>query len=224
MPRAARIVVPHAPHHVTQRGSRRGPVFFCDDDRRLYLQLLKLYADRHGTVILCYCLMDNHIHLILVPHSAEGLARTVSCTHMRYATVINGRNAWTGHLWQERYFSSPLDESYLWTAIRYVERNPVQAGIVKHASEYQWSSARGHCGILTDDVLSQKSSWRDVLAEKKDWDSWLGDEEEPQRIQLLREKTKRDLPCGQDKFLKQLTEVYGDRIIPRKPGRPCLKN
>jgi len=126
MLRLSRIVSPRVPHHVTQRGHRREDVFFSDDDRLAYIDWLKDYAEKHDVEILAYCLMTNHIHLIAVPGSEDGLEKMLKPLHMRYAQRINRERSWKGHLWQGRFFSSALDEDYLWAAVRYVERNPVR--------------------------------------------------------------------------------------------------
>lgn len=153
MPRLARSVCAELPHHITQRGNRREDVFFTDQDRQAYLDWLKDYAEKSKVDILAYCLMTNHLHLVAVPSTEQGLQQLLKPLHMRYAQRINRARGWKGHLWQGRYYSSALDEDYLWAAIRYVERNPVRARIVRKAENYPWSSARGHCGTREDSLL-----------------------------------------------------------------------
>ena len=157
MPRAARFVLPGVPHHVTQRGNRRGQVFFSDADRRAYLAWLHADAQRHGLEVLAYCLMSNHVHLVVVPAGPRSMEHALRHLHMRYAQRLNRMKGWKGHLWQGRYFSAPLDEPYFWTAIRYVERNPVRAGLVARAEDFPWSSARAHCESAWDPLLEHKS-------------------------------------------------------------------
>ena len=141
MPRTARLVLPHMPHHVIQRGNRRQDVFFSDKDYRLYLSLLRHNCEKTDTDILAYCLMTNHIHLIAVPKTPEGL-KAIAETNRLYARTINFEKGWRGHLWQDRFGSYPMDESYLYEALRYVELNPVRAEICAHPCDYAWSSAR----------------------------------------------------------------------------------
>ncbi|HTO61465.1 MAG TPA: transposase [Bradyrhizobium sp.] len=136
MLRLARTVFADVPHHVTQRGNRREQVFFTDEDRRTYLAWLKAYCDKHAVAVLAYCLMTNHVHLVVVPAGDDELERALKPLHMRYAQRINRRRGWNGHVWQGRFFSSPLDEAYLWAALRYVERNPVRARLVRRAENY----------------------------------------------------------------------------------------
>ncbi|MGH9771246.1 MAG: transposase [Candidatus Acidiferrales bacterium] len=173
MPRLARAVFGQVPHHVTQRGNRRERVFFNDEDRKVYLGWLEAYSKLHKVEILAYCLMSNHIHLIAVPTSMEGLQKVLRPLHMRYAQRINRSRGWKGHLWQGRFFSSALDEDYLWAAVRYVERNPAPAKMVRRAENYRWSSARAHCGLCADPVLTKKAWWRRQFEGVGDWSGWL---------------------------------------------------
>ena len=144
MARLARIVIPGVAHHVTQRGNRRLPIFFSDDDREAYLAEVATAADRSGTTCLAWCLMDNHVHLVLVPNSEDGLRATLGEAHRRYTRRVNFREGWRGHLFQERFASYPMDDAHLMAAVRYVERNPVAVGIVDRAEQWRWSSAASH--------------------------------------------------------------------------------
>jgi putative transposase len=128
MPRIARLVVPGIPHHVTQRGNRRQRVFFSAGDGRLYLRLLREGCEKAGTRVWAWCLMPNHVHLILVPAHEHGLRAALAEPHRRYAATVNRRSEWKGHLWQERFASFPMDEQWLIACARYVELNPVQSG------------------------------------------------------------------------------------------------
>ena len=144
MARLARIVIPQVAHHVTQRGNRRLPVFFSDDDRIAYLALLADAAKDSGTACLAWCLMDNHVHLILVPAAEDGLRAMLGEAHRRYTRRINFREGWRGHLFQARFASFPMDDAHLMAAVRYVELNPVAARLVDRADAWRWSSARSH--------------------------------------------------------------------------------
>ena len=216
----ARIIYPRIPHHVTQRGNRREDVFFTEADRKCYLEWLSNYADKHQVEVLAYCLMSNHIHLVVVPDSDEAMHRMLKPLHMRYAQRINRRKGWKGHLWQGRFFSSALDEDYLWAAIRYVERNPVRARIVRKAENYPWSSAAGHCGIKEDRVLGCKPDWQRQLESIGDWSSWLATGDEPHQLEVLRRNADKGLPCGSDKFIRRLEKLVGRALVFRPPGRP----
>ena len=220
MPRLARIVCPRAPHHITQRGNRREQVFFTDEDRRAYLAWLKDYAEEYGVDIVAYCLMTNHIHLIAVPASEDGLEKVLKPLHMRYAQRVNRARHWKGHVWQGRYFSSALDEDYLWAAVRYVERNPVRAKMVRKAENYRWSSASAHCGLKADPLLTRKPSWQRQFESIGDWSAWLAEGDEPQRLEILRRNVEKGLPCGSAKFIRKLEKLTGRALQYRPRGRP----
>lgn len=144
MARSSRIVVPNLPHHVTQRGNRREPIFFEPGDEARYLQLLAHETRRNGVAVWAYCLMPNHVHLILTPADEPGMAKSIGQTHRRYTAMINARHGWSGHLFQARFASVVMDESHLLTAFRYVALNPVRARLVARAEDWPWSSVRAH--------------------------------------------------------------------------------
>jgi putative transposase len=220
MPRLSRVVFPGVPHHITQRGNRQEDVFFTDDNRNIYLSWLKEYSDRHKVDVIAYCLMTNHVHLVAVPQDEGGLERVLRPLHMRYAQLLNKERGWKGHLWQGRYFSSPLDEDYLWSAIRYVESNPVRARMVREAEDYRCSSASGHCGLIKDRVLTNKSDWWVKFEVIGDWRSWLSEEEDINRAETIRRNTYKGLPTGSEEFVKSL-EIVTRRILQFRPvGRP----
>lgn len=152
MARLARIVVPNVPYHVTQRGNRRERTFFEDADYKRYRTMLGEAARRSGSQVWAYCLMPNHVHLIVVPADADGLRRTFADAHRRYTGLINARHQWTGHLWQGRFGAVAMDEAHLFAAVRYVALNPVRAGLVERAVDWPWSSVGAHLA-RTDDPL-----------------------------------------------------------------------
>ena len=220
MPRLARNVFPGIPHHITQRGNRREDVFFTDDDRHAYLNWLEEYSKEHQLDVLAYCLVTNHIHLVVVPNTDEGLNRVLKPLHMRYAQRINREKGWKGHLWQGRYFSSPLDDAYLWAAIRYVERNPVRAKMVRKAERYPWSSAAAHCGLRGDGVLARNTKWRKQFDQFTNWSAWLAEGEDVDQLSVLRRNIDKGLPCGSERFIKKLEKLTGKVLQYRPQGRP----
>ena len=220
MPRPARAVCAQVPYHITQRGNRREQVFFTDEDRQAYLGWLKEYAKEHKVDILAYCLLTNHIHLVVVPRTEDGLQQTFKPLHMRYAQRINRTRGWKGHLWQGRFFSSALDKAYLWAAIRYVERNPVRARLVRKAENYRWSSAAAHCRLMQDEVLTTNPSWRKQFQAVGDWSAWLAQGDEPQELEVLRRNADKGLPCGSEKFIRKLEKLTGRGLQYRPQGRP----
>ncbi len=143
------------PHHITQRGNRRQETFFCDDDYQAYLDLMAEWCTEHKVRVWSYCLMPNHVHLIVVPKSEDGLRRAIGEAHRRYTRRVNFREGWRGHLWQGRFASFVLDEPYLLAAARYIELNPVRAQLVTAPSDYPWSSARAHLKRKDDCLVGE---------------------------------------------------------------------
>ena len=208
------------PHHITQRGNRREQVFFTDDDRQAYLARLKGYAEKYAVDILAYCLMTNHVHLIAIPANEDSLEKVLKSLHMRYAQRLNRARHWKGHVWQGRFFSSALGETYLWAAMHYVERNPVRAKIVRKAENDRWSSASAHCRLKQGPVLTRKPYWQRQFESIGDWAAWLSEGDEPQRLEILRRNVEKGLPCGSEKFIHKLETLTGRALQNRPRGRP----
>jgi putative transposase len=188
MPRRARIAIPGLPHHVTHRGNRGGETFFSDGDRDSYLRRLLCAGAHLGLELWAYCLMTNHVHLIVRPARRDSLAHTIRQVHGQHARVINRAQSWSGHLWANRYYSTPLGPEHLWAAVRYVESNPVRAGLVRVAEDYPWSSARSHCGLAPDGPLSPE---RPFPGPYVDWAAWLARGTDTQLEQEIRTSTIR---------------------------------
>ena len=150
MPRNARCVLQGIPYHVTERGTDRQKVFFLNSDRELYLRLLSRNLAGARVRLLAYALMTNHVHAVVVPERADSLALLFRRVHGRYAQYINTRRGRSGHLWQGRFYSCPLDGAHLATALRYVEENPCRAGLARQPEQYRWSSAAVHLGLRGD--------------------------------------------------------------------------
>ena len=220
MLRLPRTIFAGLPHHVTQRGNRCEDIFFTDEDLEADLSWLREYSDKHQVELLAYCLMTNHIHLVAIPATDDGLHRMLKPLHMRYAQRINRARGWKGHLWQGRFFSSPLDEAYLWSAVRYVERNPVRAGMECRAENYRWSSAAAHCGSRSDDLLDLESVWSKQFAAVNDWSAWLAEGDETEDIRILRQNVEKGLPCGNVGFVQRLGKIVGRQLEYRPQGRP----
>lgn len=219
MPRRARVVFENIPHHVTQRGVNRSTVFFERGDGAAYLALLRDYSGRYSVEIVAYCLMPNHVHLVLVPSTVDGLHRALKAVHGRYATRLNRIRDRVGHLWQNRYYSSPLDSQYFLNAVRYVELNPVKAKLVGRAEDYEWSSAAAHCGGRRDPLVEAKP--RSVLFDGiQDWSQWLSTGLNDESAAVLRSNARQNLPCGSDSFVKSLEQQAGRPLRPRGCGRP----
>jgi putative transposase len=220
MPRLRRIIFTGVPHHVTQRGNRREQVFFSDADRHSYLRWLRDYTDHHGVEVLAYCLMSNHVHLVLVPSTKTALEDALRPLHTRYAQHVNRIRGWHGHVWQGRYYSSALDDLHAYAAVRYVERNPVRARIVDVAERYRWSSAGAHCGHRADPVFNADTPWQLRLRSIGDWSRWLGSGDESHTLELLRRNSMKGLPCGSSEFLEGIERDTGRTVRYRAQGRP----
>jgi len=209
-----RIVVPGLPHHITNRGNRRQIIFFNDEQMEFYLQMLRKYGDRFGLGISAYCLMFNHVHLDAIPEKPDSMHLTIRETHKKYTNYINLIKDWKGSLWQGRYYSFPLEGAHLYQNIRYVENNPVRAGIVKYAEDYRWSSARAHVFNLPDPVLSESGFKLQV----KNWRAYLRKEENEAELKEIRDRIQTGRPFGGDDFIDQLEQALGREIKQKKPG------
>ena len=214
MARMARIVAPGIPHHVTQRGNRRQPTFFVENDYRQYLALMREWCDRQGVEVWGYCLMPNNVHLIAIPEKEDSLAKAIGEAHRRYTRYVNFREGWRGYLWQGRFASYPMDESYLLAAARYIELNPVRAGLVKRPIDYTWSSAPAHLAGRGDPLLKG----RPLLALVDDWERFLGLDLGEDEVHALRRHFKTGRPLGSEGLCLKL-ETSLNRILRRqKPG------
>ena len=209
------------PHHVTQRGNGRRVVFETDNDRLVYLGLLQQHAKLQRLAILGYCLMPNHVHLVVVPERDASLRTALRNAHGRYAAYLNARQASSGHVWQGRYYSCPLGEDHLWAALRYTERNPVRAGMVGDAAEFPWSSARIHMGGDWDglvDVGLWSARW--TLTE---WREFLAATEFELESDAIRRSTHCGRPLGSANFVKRLETALARPLAARPGGRPKKK-
>ena len=214
MARLARVVVPGMPHHIIQRGNRRQQAFFCDADYHTYLELLHEWCTSCNVEIWGYCLMPNHIHLLAVPGDAAGLRRAIGEAHRRYTRQVNFRERWRGHLWQGRFGSFVMDVPYLLAAARYVELNPVRAGLVRRAGDYPWSSARAHLD-RADDVLVKVAP---LLKRMPDWAAFLNSGPSVAELTNMRQHERTGRPLGAGNFLEKLETQLG-RVLRRiKPG------
>ena len=154
MARIARVVIPSVPHHITQRGNRRQQTFFCEADFRHYINLLHEFKNDAGVKVWAYCLMPNHVHIVAVPEQIDSLANLFRPVHQKYSRNINARFGWRGHLWQERFHSSAMDEAHTLAAVRYVELNPVRARLCARPQDWMFSSANAHLSGREDRLVT----------------------------------------------------------------------
>ncbi|OHB75075.1 MAG: transposase [Planctomycetes bacterium RBG_16_59_8] len=219
MARIARVVMPGVPHHVVQRGNRRQETFFRDKDYRTYLQLMSEWCGKHHVDIWAYCLMPNHIHLIAVPQQEEGLRLGIGEAHRRYTRYVNKYKEWVGYLWQGRFSSCPLSLKHLMMTARYIEQNPVRAGMVKKAESYPWSSARAHLRG-EDDVLVKVSP---LLERVKSWKDLLQMRVAAEERKNIKRYERTGRPLGDEGFVRQVERELGRSLAPKPSGRPRKK-
>jgi len=220
MPRSKRIVVPGLPHHITQRGNGRASVFDSDDDRVVFLDLLAAYSRQYQLTVWGYCLMSNHFHLIAVPSHEDSAAKVLGRLEADYARYLNVRRGTSGHLWQARYHSVPMDLTYCWRALAYVERNPVRAGMTSSATNYPWSSAQARLGMTLAPAWLDLNPWAQEWT-RREWLQRLGNDnsDEITRIEL-QEATLSGYPLGAA-LSERLERELGRRLRRGKTGRPA---
>jgi putative transposase len=218
------VVAVAVPHHVTQRGNNRQQVFFSDAQRRFYLTLLAEHAERHRLTVLGYCLMSNHVHAIVVPMAETAMAKAFGRTHNIYARHLNALRRRSGHLWQNRFYSAPLERAHLLRALRYVDLNPVRARLVERAEDYRWSSARAHLTGIDPAGLVDPSEWRKVCPDG-DWAGTLTEpgEAESGWAETLRAATRAGKPLGGKHFVDKLAASNSADLELRPRGRPRRK-
>ena len=209
--------VPGYPHHIRQRGVRKQPIFHDDSDYLVYMRNLKNSSTEHDLRIDSYSLMTNHIHLIAVPKMDVSISRTLHDAHTNYSRYFNAKYGFVGHAWQGRAHYSAMDDDHMWKAVRYVERNPVRAGMVARAEDYLWSSAAAHCGIRDDILLTGGFPPPGIIA---NWSEWLRIEDAEGDIKLIRRHLSTGRPWGTPEFIQQLEALTGRHLQMRKMGRP----
>jgi putative transposase len=170
--------------------------------------------------IWAYALMTNHVHLIAVPEGDKSISTALQKAHTTYAKYFNGKYGFVGHVWQSRPDMSVMDDRYAKNAIRYVERNPVRAGIVQRAEDYLWSSAAAHCGLREDLLLSPNP----YTSEIANWSAWLKIDEAEEELREIRRHLSTGKPWCRPELLIELEAITGQNLHPRKPGRPKKNN
>ncbi len=219
MARIARVVAPGLPHHVTQRGNRRLQTFFGDDDYQAYLELMSEWCAKYKVQVWAYCLMPNHVHLVAVPETKESLNLAIGEAHRRYTRRVNFREGWRGHLWQGRFSSFILDQNYLLACTRYVELNPVRAGMVKNPQSWRWSSADAHAQ-RKDDILVRTKPLLAMI--KSPWKKFLSVGIQESEMDLFRKHERTGRPIGDDAFIDRLERLLDRPLKPKKPGPKAI--
>ena len=223
MSRRSRVIIPDCPHHITQRGNNRRDVFFSHADRETYLKLLKQYCSEFGASILGYCLMTNHVHIIASPQRENSLTKAFGRTHNDYSRWLNVSRGESGHVWQSRFYSCPLERRHLWAALAYVERNPVRAGMVADAAQWPWSSAARHLHAPCANEWLHMAAWQENWSPET-WRIALAQGLDEASFQSrLAEATRTGRPLGDDPFVESCERKCGMRLRPQKRG-PKVKS
>jgi putative transposase len=212
-----RLVVPGYPHHISERGVRKTPLFYDDSDFLVYKRNLKNGCVEHGLEVRSYSLMTNHVHLIAVPQHETSISRTLHHAHTIYSHYFNAKYGFAGHAWDRRPHYCAMDEAHMWNAIRYVERNPVRAHLVERAEDYLWSSAAAHCGLRSDILLTDDFPPPGIIV---DWSEWLRIDHTDEDKKAIRRHLSTGRPWGAPDFLVELEAITGRQVHSRKRGRP----
>jgi putative transposase len=208
MARLARVVIPGIPHHVTQRGNRRQTIFFAAEDYEKYKELLIRSCNEYRLDIWAYCLMPNHVHLIAVPEAEDSLRLAIGETHRSYTVWMNLKHGWTGHLWQGRFSSCPMDNHHLLAAVRYVGLNPVRAQLSPCADEYGYSSVRSYVYGVEDRPVNP-APLNELI---NDWKEFFAIDLDQETADMVRRHGRTGRPLGDDRFIEKLEKATGRRL------------
>lgn len=226
MPRQPRYGLVGIPQHVFQRGNNRQTIFFADPDYRYYLDCLKEACWYHGSHVHAYVLMSNHVHLLVTPSRPDGVAKVIQSVGRRYVRYFNDVHERTGTLWEGRYKASLIDpEHYLLTCCRYIELNPVRAGVVQSPGDYRWSSYAHHVGKLRDPLISDHAQYVALgqgAAERQAAYRELFRRVpiDPSAVSLICDTANRCLVLGTERFKDQIEQALSRRVRLGKAGRP----
>ena len=224
-----RYVLPGQPQHVIQRGNNRSVTFFAEEDYSFYLECLKEARDKHGCTVHTYVLMTNHVHLLLTPDNPYSIAKTMQSVGRRYVQYINYTYRRTGTLWEGRYKATLIDsEQYLLTCSRYIELNPVRAGIVTHPDEYPWSSYRAHAHGQADTLIRNHSLYL-ALGEsdsvrQEAYRELFKVQLDSATVNLIRESTNKSWALGSERFRKEIEAALQRRARPLPRGGARRRN
>jgi len=225
MARRPRVTLPDVPLHLVQRGNNRQICFVADMDYRCYLKWLREYAAATGCRLHAYALMTNHVHLLLTPPRRDAPGKLMKVLGQRYAQYFNRTYQRTGALWDGRYRSCPVqEEQYLMNCQRYIELNPVRAGMVKHPADYRWSSYRVNAHGLQSSLVTPHEVYLSLGSEpvsrRKAYRQLFQYALEPKALDEIRAATKGNFVLGSDSFAKQISAALGRRVVPSPIGRP----
>ena len=227
MPRRARLAIAGIPWHIIQRGNNRSDCFYTEDDYLYYLEQLQRQSVEFGCQIHAHCLMTNHVHLLLTPDAKDGASLMMKNLGQRYVQYINRRYRRTGTLWEGRFKSClAQDEHYTLVCYRYIELNPVRAGMVAHPEEYPWSSFHFNGNGVSSDLVSPHPSYLSLgtnkAARSKAYRHFLHQGTEERELKGIRNATNGNFVLGDDRFRSELERTLQRRVSPGRPGRPKL--
>ncbi|MDD5291877.1 MAG: transposase [Candidatus Omnitrophica bacterium] len=225
MPRQPRLVISGYPHHIILRGNNRSAIFYNDKDRRFFIECIKESKEKTKSKIYAYCLMTNHVHLLIEPSKKEGLGNMMQSLGRKYVQYINRTHKRTGTLWEGRFKSSVVSkDEYLLTCSRYIELNPVRAKIVKHPIDYVWSSfgfkAEGKQDALLDEDPIYESLGKTLEERQENYKEIFRENISERELSLIRNTTQKGGIFGNEKFLERITESIGRNVFWRARGRP----
>ena len=225
MPRRPRVALPNIPLHIIQRGNNRQACFYADQDYQFYLEWLGKYAEETGCAIHSYVLMTNHVHMLLTPDKAESVGQMMKKLGQRYVQYVNRTYRRSGTLWEGRFRSCLIqDETYLLTCHRYIELNPVRAGMVEHPADYPWSSyhanGQGKGSTILEPHPLYAALGRSNIERQAAYLELFRYQIEPGVIDEIRKSTNGNFVLGDDRFAEQVEAMLGRRARPGKSGRP----
>lgn len=228
MPRRARLVLPGQPLHVTQRGVNRAAIFIDDEDRHDYRRLLRLACSQHHVAIHAFVLMDNHVHLLLTPETADSLASAMRVSGQCYVQAFNARHRRSGTLWQGRFNSCLVDsDGYLLTVCRYIELNPVRAAMVHRPEDYRWSSVHTHLGTARDPLITPHPLYLALgstrEARTQAYRHWLAAGIGARELDDIRRYIAQQRVLGDVRFQAMVEKTLNQPAAYRPGGRPKAK-
>lgn len=218
MPRSGRIVLPGFPHHVIQRGHNKQDIFLENGDYEYYLESLRNWRRQYDVKLYAYCLMTNHVHLLLEPQSPAGLAQLMKRVAGRQTRYFNSKYSRYGTLWEGRFKSSIVDtETYLLNCARYIELNPVRACLVEYPEKYTWSSYREHVG---DSLRALICDHFENLPDARSYASYVAEGISSEEMEFISSSVERNQLTGSSTFIDKVEQLSSVRVERRGRGRP----
>lgn len=225
MARLPRLILAHQPHHVILRGNNRQAIFFSDLDRQHLLATLKEAAHQHGVAIHAYVLMDNHLHLLATPSTAEALSRMMQALGRRYVSWFNTRHQRSGTLWEGRFRAGLVEgDRHLLACMRYIELNPVRAGLCADPAQWPWSSAAHHLGLARSALVTEHEMYwalgNTPFEREHAYREFTAQGVSGAEQARFTEAALRGRPVGSESFLRPLAATHAAVVAPRPRGRP----